>query len=197
MFSSHRVCKPKPPKSSLSSLERRKQLSAAISEFGTKMPTPCDACVRNQEKDGGLDCKIDLRSGRCSRCSRWNRKCSLIVTRHEWDRIKRERQKLSRQIADADRALEELLRKRVELRRQWDTLEEEAGEAVIREQENIEELERLEAAARVEPEVELDLSSDAFIGQGVLQMPPSDWALIDHDPFSFLEIPNSQPEVRL
>ena len=197
MSSLHRVTKPKPPKSSLTSLERRKQLSAAISEFGTTMPTPCDACIRNQEKDGGLDCKIDLRSGRCSRCSRWNRKCSLIVTRHEWDRMKRERQKLSRQIADADRALEELLRKRVELRRQWETLEEEAGEAVIREQENIEELERLEAAARVEPEVELDLSSDAFIGQGVLQMPPSDWALIDHDPFSFLEIPNSQPEVRL
>ena len=70
---------------------------------------------------------------------------------------------MSRQIANTDRVLEELLRKRVELRRQWDTLEEEAGEAVIREQENIEELERLEAAARVEPEVELDLSSNAFI----------------------------------
>ena len=132
------------------------------------MPTPYDACVRNQEKDGSLDCKIDLRSGRCSYYSRWNRKCSLIVTRHEWDRIKRERQKLSRQIADANRALEELLRKRVELRRQWDTLEEEAGEAVIQEQENIEELERLEAATRIEPEVELDLTSNAFISQGVL-----------------------------
>ena len=117
MSSLYRVTKPKPPKSSLTSLERRKQLSAAISEFGTTMPTPCDACIQNQEKDGGLDCKIDLRSGRCSRCSRWNRKCSLIVTRHEWDRMKRERQKLSRQIADANRALEELLRKRVELRR--------------------------------------------------------------------------------
>ena len=79
------------------------------------------------------------------------------MTRREWDLLKKERQKLSQQMADADRALEELLKRRVELRKKWDDLEDRAGEAILREQANIEELEQLEAAALVDSTTELDL----------------------------------------
>jgi DNA repair exonuclease SbcCD ATPase subunit len=109
--------------------------------------------------------------------------------------MKRERQKLSRQIADADRALEELLKKRVELRKKWDALEDRAGEAIAREQSNIEELERLEAAACPELTTELDFSQQGFIGQDVLQMDAQSWAMIDRLGSDFFEIPDSQPGV--
>ena len=100
-------------------------------------------------------------------------------------------------MAEADRALEELLKRRVELRKKWDDLEDRAGEAILREEANIEELERLEASTLADSVAELDLPDQGFIGQDVLQMSAYDWAMIDHlDPAFFSEFA-SQSEVRL
>lgn len=167
MACSNRVSKPRPRKPGLSSVERKEQLAAAIDCFGVITRTPCGSCVRH----GEVECRVGLRSGRCSHCSRHGRKCDLIVTRQEWDSLKCERQQLGRQIDDVDRDLEKLLQKRVELRKRSDALEDRAGEAAVREQANIEQLERFESTTSSTSSTSSDASEnpEAVSDLGFLQ----------------------------
>lgn len=138
--SPNRESKPHPRtrKLGFTSIERKQQLAAAIDCLGIVSRTACGSCVHHEE----VECRVGVCSGRCSHCSdctRHGRKCNFIVTRQE----------LCRQIENIDRDLKELLQKRVELRQRWDALEDRAGNAMVQEQANIEQLERLETTVSI------------------------------------------------
>ncbi|KYG39922.1 hypothetical protein M433DRAFT_9598 [Acidomyces richmondensis BFW] len=56
-----------------------------------------------------LDCKVDLRSSRCAECIRRARKCDLVVTRTEFDKLRSIRLRLKEQLERAEDEEEKLV----------------------------------------------------------------------------------------
>lgn len=167
------------PKLSVSH-QRRLRLAKVIKENGVRMPTPCKSCkVARSERE----CVVDVKSGRCAPCVGKGKTCDLTVTRAEFDKLRKSKEKLRRQIEASRKERAALWSKILEvearnlrLEKQLEKAENQEGDAVERELASIEELEREEAGPVADPVVEFPSS---FVGQDVLQMSPSDWALID------------------
>ena len=155
------------PKSPSSSSNRRRRLYEFVNSHGRSMPTPCGRC-----KADNLPCKVDIRSGNCGECIRRGRKCDLVVSRREWDRLSAERKRLEEQLKQAKRAVSEAISHEARLERQLEALEENSSRLVSRELASIEELERIETAAGSSlPDDPSDLS--------VLRLSPGFWTQVD------------------
>lgn len=183
--------------SHLSSTSRRVHLARCIERNGITMPTPCAYC-----KSHRLECKVDLRSGRCAECVRRARKCDLVVTRAEFDKLRSSRLKLKEQLERAEDEEEklseehEVLLARIRtqqarirrLRKQLRFSEHQEGAAFEKELASIEEAEEQERsllASSSEPlAVELP-PLEVFPIDDRLMMSPSQWADLAGDAWSF------------
>jgi len=161
------------------------------------MPTPCAYC-----KSHHLDCKVDLRSGRCAECVRRARKCDLVVTRAEFDKLRSIRLRLKEQLERAEDEEEKLVEEQEallvrirtqqarirRLRKQLRFSERQEGAAFDKELASIEEAEEQERsliASYAEP-VSVDLPSvSLFPFDDRLMMSPSQWADLGGDDWSF------------
>lgn len=157
--------------------QRRHRLAKIIRENGVEMPTPCKRCTNAHTRS---KCIVDLKSGRCAPCVAKGRTCDLVVTRAEFDKLRNTKEKLRRQIESSRKERASLWSKILEvearnlrLEKQLEKAENQEEDAIEREMASIEELEQAEAQASV------SMLSDTVPGPDVLQMSPSDWALID------------------
>jgi hypothetical protein len=139
--------------SKFSQRDRREVLQAAIEADGIDMPTPCARC-----KHLSLSCRIDLRSGRCSGCTRLGKKCDLLVTKVEFERLRKQKLRLKDRLKQAIKEQEDaasvardaaekaqtLQSKVKRLFLQLQLAEDREGEAFDRELSSIEEAERVE-----------------------------------------------------
>lgn len=164
--------------------QRRHRLARIIRENGIEMPSPCKKCINARTKE---KCVVDLSSGRCAPCVAKGRKCDLVVTRLEFDKLRKSKEKLRRQIEESRKERASLWSKILEvearnmrLEKQLEKAEVQESDAVEREMASIEELEQEEARLAESSAV---LTSDVFVGQDVLQLTTSDWALIDGVPW--------------
>ncbi|KYG40358.1 hypothetical protein M433DRAFT_160538, partial [Acidomyces richmondensis BFW] len=110
-------------------------------------------------RSSSLDCKVDLRSGRCAECVRRIRKYDLVVTRTEFNKLRSIRLRLKEQLERAEDEEEKLQARIRRLRKQLRFSERQEGAAFDKELASIEEAEeqeRLLLASSSEPvEVEL------------------------------------------
>ena len=84
---------------SRSSTSRRKDLPNFIDDHGTISMKSCSFCKSHKSV-----CRVHVRSGKCAECVRRGRKCDLQVTRSEWDRLRRKREKLLKALKEAREA---------------------------------------------------------------------------------------------
>jgi hypothetical protein len=85
-----------PPRSKSQKERRANILTRAIPAIHI-MPTPCSYCrTRN------LVCRVNLKSGRCYECVRKAQKCSLLVTKKEFDRLAKLREKAKSDLEKAE-----------------------------------------------------------------------------------------------
>jgi len=194
---------------SLSSSVRRANLSkrVATSSSSRLMPTPCTRCARL-----GSECRVDLSSGRCSECIRVGRKagksgCDLVVTDEDWGRLlslrKRVREELERLGEEDDQESAEFerlsgmvaalvakqqlrKRKRRRLEAQFLKLHAEQGEMVDRELGSIEEMEKLEVAAKAKE----TFGASSLVPEGAVPLSTRE-ALAEDDLLNFLD-PNAR-----
>ncbi|KAK6006489.1 hypothetical protein QM012_006899 [Aureobasidium pullulans] len=134
------------PPLSQSQTIRRRRLAKHIDRNGEIMPTPYASC-----RTSNRTCRVDLRSGRYSECVRRARKCDLVVTKAEFDRLSKMRKKAEKELEAAeeeeDRITEKLRVQQARIRRlrkQLRQAETREGEAVERELASIKEAEQLE-----------------------------------------------------
>ena len=131
------------------------------------MPTPCGRC-----RSDGLPCKVDVRSGNCAECIRRGRKCDLVVSRQEWNRLREDRERLEEQIRQAEQAMAEAISKKLRLQRQLEVLNTRSSDLVSNELASINEVERLQAEAQVVlPEDPSDSTQ--------LRLSPGFWSQVD------------------
>ncbi|KAF1987085.1 hypothetical protein K402DRAFT_299595, partial [Aulographum hederae CBS 113979] len=122
---------------------------------------PCSGC-----KTRDLECKIDVRSGRCGECVRHGRKCNLVVTSGEFKQLAQHRNKLRKDLKTSldkeERLFQELEKERAKTRRlqaQLEFVEKREGDAIEREFASIEEQDELERQLQANPvPVEADVS---------------------------------------
>jgi len=169
-----------------SSTSRRKRLASSIDALGIEMPSPCSRC-----KSANKICKVDLSSGRCSFCIAGGRKCDLVVTEDEKNRLRVLRQRVHAQLVAAEeaeveaefviselekKAQEALLRKqelrsrKLRLRKQLGLLSQKEENLFASELASIEEVERLEREAS-----ESVVSGQPEFGELALPEVPSTW----------------------
>jgi hypothetical protein len=75
----------------------RKRLAAFIENFGDIMPSACASC-----REAKHVCRVYVRSGRCRRCNERNlSNCNIRVTEGEFQRLKREKERLAQRIQEA------------------------------------------------------------------------------------------------
>ena len=67
------------------------------------MPSPCKRC-----RDRGLECLVDVCSGRCQNCVASHKSCDLLVTLAEFNKMAAAKEKLQRQVREAEEHLEEV-----------------------------------------------------------------------------------------
>jgi hypothetical protein len=181
------------PKSTpdLSWKERKQRLSNNISADGFTMPTKCYHC-----NAAGVPCVMDLRTGRCAECARHGQSCNSQVTRIEYEKIRKSREKIASQLEAAEEEEDELTRKLLEhrsrvrrLRKQLRMKEQKEAQAQEVEAASIAEAEQLEAellAASSEP-ISADLATfDTFPMDGRLLMSPAQWSDLEGVPFDVL-----------
>ncbi|KYG41388.1 hypothetical protein M433DRAFT_159094, partial [Acidomyces richmondensis BFW] len=103
-----------------------------------------------------LDCKVDLRSSRCTECVRRVRKYDLVVTRTEFNKLRSIRLRLKEQLERAEDEEEKLQARICRLRKQLRFSKRQEGAAFDKELASIEEAEeqeRLLLASSSEPVV--------------------------------------------
>jgi len=140
---SSRISKHKKPIKSSS--ERRRALADIIDLCGREeMVRKCSYCRENK-----LSCRVHIRSGRCSQCVRRNSSdCDVRVTEEEWERLRKERRRLTAAVEEAREASNKALAKEMRLRKELDLLEEREAEAIAVEERDILEQEQEEGASR-------------------------------------------------
>lgn len=180
------------PKSSrdLTSRERKHNLARDIAADGFIVPTKCFHCFKANK-----ECKVDLRSGRCSECAHHGQSCNLQVTRIEYERIRKERLKVASKLEEAeqeeDAMTEKLLEQRRKIRRlrkQLHIRESHEYEARGKEEASIDDAERVEAAfLSVEPMTSMDSQSitPAPMDDQLL-ISPAYWGDVDSTPWRAL-----------
>lgn len=96
------------PKSSrdLTSKERKDKLAASIAANGFVVLTKCYHCTQ-----ANVLCQVDLRSGRCVECARLGQSCNRQTTRINFENIRRRREKIARELDDAEAVEDDLTRK--------------------------------------------------------------------------------------
>jgi hypothetical protein len=135
------------------------------------MPTPCSHC-----RTKNLVCRVDLKSGRCCECVRRAQKCSLRVTKQEFDRLAKmrkqaeeelekaggEEEKMASKLQDQQEKLRVQQAKIRRMRKQLRKTERDESEAFDREMASIEEAEQIERELAAQaPVVATDIVSDA------------------------------------
>lgn len=174
------------PKVKVLSTTRKNNLASYISESGSEMPVPCSRC-----RSDNASCKIDLRSGRCALCIQKGRKCDLVVTRAEWEKMAKEKKRLKEQLDAAEEAISVAIARRSRLRKQLLLFEKRESEAIERELASIEEIERLEREAQERATAEASNydpnSSELPPFHDILAMSPVQWGQVDDLPLSFWE----------
>jgi len=129
------------PKVLESSTVRRRRRAQEIYDSGPKMPTPCSSCVKH-----GRLCVLDVVSGRCSECIGRNiqSSCNLVVSDAEFRKNSLARKKLLEKLEAAeDLELEARSRQR-RLKKELALIDTRYKELHEREMASIEELEKLE-----------------------------------------------------
>ena len=155
------------------------------------MPTRCHHCSSVDK-----ECKVDLRTGRCSECARLGQSCNQQVTRIEYEKIRATRLKIARQLEEAEEEEDAMTRKLLEhrarvrrLRKQLRMKEEKEAVAQDREAASIAEAERAERELQdlfAKP-IPLDLPfCEPVSFDGRLWKSPSEWSALDGVPFSVL-----------
>ena len=190
---------PHPPKSRKSSTDRRKELWEFIETFGDIMVRSCNNC-----RKAGRVCRVHVRSGKCAACIRRGcSDCDVRVTEDEFSRLRREHEKLRKDINDARaasmaaqakaaEAQEEVnrsLSKEMRLRLQLDQLERREAEAIAVEERSIEEQEVSEGSVLPDP-------GSSFPGTD-LALQPWTWSALEGLPDDIWEVPCPQSEVPL
>lgn len=177
-----------PPSSAESSTVRRHRLAAFIDSCGDVIVQKCSTCNKHKRV-----CKVYLQLGKCSECVKRGQRCDVRVTRSEFDRLLKEKEKLlgqlkeSREAQDAalraqDRALEDLrvARAREErLRQQIDLIDRRSGEAIAVESRNLDLLEFIDNESS-----SLEGPSDRF----KLALSPSTWNAFEGFPLDFPDV---------
>jgi hypothetical protein len=177
--------------SDLSWKERKQRLANNISADGFAMPTKCFHCTAAK-----VPCVMDLRTGRCAECARHGQACNSQVTRIEYEKIRKSREKIAEQLEAAEEEEDELTKKLLEhrsrvrrLRKQLRMKEQKESQAQDLEASSIAEAERLEAeflAVSSEP-ISADLASfDPYPMDGRLLMSPEQWSNLEGVPFPVL-----------
>lgn len=177
---------------------RRKNLSSQIAHDGFAMPTKCYHCEKSHS-----ECKFDLRTSRCSECARLGQSCNFQVTRIEYEKIVKQREKIARELEEAEDAEEVLNQQRVildqklaehrartrRLRKQLRLKEVKEAEAQNREFESI------AADEQAERELLRDICNPIFsdlpsgespTADGQLRMTPREWASHDEVPWGLV-----------
>lgn len=177
--------------SDLSSKERKQRLSKHISSDGFMMPTRCYHCVQ-----ANVPCVMDLRTGRCAECARHGQSCNSQVTRIEYEKIRKSREKISAQLEEAEEEEDALTRKLLEHRarvrrlrkqlRMKEQKETEAQELEVASIQDADDLEQSLFSLNSEP-IPMDmLSYDRFPMDGRLLMSPEQWSALEGVSFPFL-----------
>ncbi|GAB7336239.1 hypothetical protein MBLNU13_g09001t1 [Cladosporium sp. NU13] len=171
---------------------KRLRLEADIKATGFEMP-PCTRCRNAKVKPGETrpKCIVGPKSGRCSECVRkgYHKDCDVKLSVPEWERFRNIRERLSKELEDADeeevrllmeqqdllRKLSQHKAKKIRLRKQLRLAENRTETAVARE------LDELEAAEAVEDEFLPSLEPSGLEVSGPPTdsdpwgMTPSDW----------------------
>lgn len=167
------------PKSSrdLTWRERNEKLASNIAADGFIMPTRCYHCTKANK-----ECKVDLRSGRCSECALNAQSCNLQITRIEYERIRKEQLNVAKELDEAeeeeDAITEKLLahRRKIRcLRKQLRMKESKEQKAQDKEEASIAEAAQLEQELASDPSepIPLDLPSfDVMPMEGRLLLSP-------------------------
>jgi hypothetical protein len=142
---------------------KRLRLASDILATGTEMP-PCTRCRNAKTKAGEAKpkCIVGPKSGRCSECVRkgYHKDCDVKLSVPEWEKFRDVRERLSKELEDADeeevrllmvqqdilRKLSQHKAKKIRLRKQLRLAENRTETAVSRE------LDELEMAEAVEEE---------------------------------------------
>lgn len=181
---------PKDPKQPVvTSTVRRHRLAEFIDLFGSVMVQKCSACRKHNRV-----CKVHVSSGKCSACQFKNQRCDVRVTQSEFARLASEKEKLRKQIQEAqdaqdaavkahEKALEELRVARARegrLRLQMDLIDRRADDAIAVENREIEEMERVEQVMEFAPIAEDELG---------LHLSPSTWGAFEGLPLDYWDAP--------
>lgn len=173
----------------LTSKERKQRLQRNILSDCFTMPSRCYHCVVSDS-----ECKVDLRTGRCSECAKLGQSCNQQITRIEYEKIRKAREKVARDLEQAEEEEDELtrkllehrsrvrrLRKQLKMRNEQEAVAQDREVAAIAESEQLErELEGLMAApvvADIPPNLPLPLD-------GRLWLTASEWRAMDGASFS-------------
>ena len=177
--------------SNLSWKERKQRLSNNISADGFTMPTKCYHCAT-----ANVSCVMDLRTGRCAECARHGQSCNSQVTRIEYEKIRKSREKIASQLEAAEEEEDELTKKLLEhcsrvrrLRKQLQMKEQKEAQVQELEASSIAEAERLETelfATSSEP-IPADLTTfEPYPMDGRLLLSPEQWSTLEGVPFPVL-----------
>jgi hypothetical protein len=135
-------------------------------------------------------CEVDLRSGQCCECTRHRRKCSISITRGEWDQLKEEKAILERILREEEDTRLNLMASRLQLRKRLSDLWGEKAKAAERE---------LEAIAKDEEQLERNTFPTTIIftpSQSLsihdLRRSPQEWAITDRMPSNYWSLPRAQ-----
>ena len=130
-----------------SSSTRRKALLSKFSNSSISMH-PCGYCSSKS-----IPCKVSDASEYCEECVRLGRSCDLIITAADWARLDRAKEKLRKQLEEAEEQISAASMARLRLRKQLGLVKKREREMFSRELRNIESLEEDERAAGLLPEV--------------------------------------------
>jgi septal ring factor EnvC (AmiA/AmiB activator) len=170
---------PKPSRD-LTSKERKDRLAANIAADSFIMALKCFHCTQT-----GVPCQADLRTGRCVECARLGQSCNKQVTRIAYEKIRRSREKVTKELEETEAAEDDLTRKLLELRvrvrrlrKQLNVREEKESQAQDCEAESIAEAVRCEEELLMHPMQSFPLDSATFepyLVDGLPTMSPQAW----------------------
>lgn len=174
--------------SDISWKERKQRLANNISADGFIMPTKCFHCAA-----ANVACVMDLRTGRCAECARHGQSCNSQVTRIEYEKIRKSREKIAAQLEAAEEEEDELTRKLLEhrsrvrrLRKQLRMKEQKEAQAQDAEAASVAEAQRLEEeflSVSAEP-IPAGLESfEPYPFDGRPMMTPEQWSALEGAPF--------------
>lgn len=139
---------------------------------------------------------MDLRTGRCAECARHGQSCNSQVTRIEYEKIRKSREKLAAQLEEAEEEEDVLTRKLLEhrarirrLRKQLRMKEQKEEQAQELEAASIKEAESLEQELFAENTAPIPLDLPSFTPyplDGRLLMTPEQWSALEGTPFPTL-----------